>query len=133
MIHTLQVSRIEHGVRAIEDQTLMSELVRAAITLDICPTSKVKLRVVKDIAVHPIRPLHRRIRVTVGTDNPMILGCTLTSELRQLVDWCGFSFQDLAQLQRNAFRVARISAPDREAMLAEIAAVMTRFANPGGN
>lgn len=124
---TLQVTRIEHGVRAIEDEQLMARLVDQAITLDMCPTSNVKLRVVENAAAHPIRRFHERgVRVTVSTDNPTILGCSLTDELYSLVHELGFAPSDLADLQRNAFRVALVTPAERAGILAEIDTVSAR-------
>jgi adenosine deaminase len=121
IMDTLQLTRIEHGVTAIEDEGLIARLVSQAITLDMCPTSNLKLRVVDDLAAYPIRQFHQRgIRVTVNTDNPTILGCSLSDELHLLVDCFGFSRHDLAQLQSNAFQVALIPAATRAQLLAEV-------------
>jgi adenosine deaminase len=99
----------------------MARLVNQAITLDMCPTSNLKLRVVDDLAAYPIKQFHQRgIRVTVNTDNPTILGCSLTDELHLLVHCFGFSLHDLAQLQSNAFQIALIPAVRRAELLAEV-------------
>jgi adenosine deaminase len=121
IIDTLQLNRIEHGVRAIEDEALMARLAAETITLDMCPTSNIKLRVVEDIEAYPIRQFYERsIRVTVSTDNPTILGCSLSDELQLLVEQWGFAFRDLIQLQRNAFEVALIHPAKRAEILAEL-------------
>jgi len=121
IIDALQLTRIEHGVAAMEDEALMARLAAEAITLDLCPTSNLKLGVVKEMAAYPIRQFHERgIRVTVSTDNPTILGCSLSDELQLLLDQWGFSFRDLAQLQRNAFEVALIHPAKRAEILAEL-------------
>lgn len=120
-LDTLQVTRIEHGIRAIEDDGLMSRLAAQAITLDLCPTSNIKLRVVEDEVAYPIKQFHQRgIRITVSTDNPTILGCSLTGELNLLAEHFGFSLHDLAQLQANAFQAALIPAARRAELLAEL-------------
>lgn len=120
VIDTLQLTRIEHGVTAIEDQRLMSRLASEAITLDLCPTSNIKLRVA-DRDVYPIRQFHRQgVRVTVSTDNPTILGCSLNGELHLLMEHFGFSLSDLVQLQTNAFQAALIPASTRAKLLAEL-------------
>ena len=127
VIDTLQLTRIEHGVRAVEDEGLVSRLATEAITLDMCPTSNIKLRVVEDMAAHPIRQFHERgIRVTVNTDNPAVLGCSLTSELHLLAERFGFSLRDLARLQNNALQVALMPAAKRAAILAELDDVVAR-------
>ncbi len=121
----LGVRRIEHGVRAIEDDVLVARLAAEAITLDVCPWSNVRLRVVPDLARHPIRRLHERgVRVTLNTDDPTVFGRSLTEELVSLVDDLGFSPTEAARLQANAFAVAAMPAAARAAVLDEIDALV---------
>lgn len=120
-IDVLRLRRVEHGVTAVRDEQLMAKLAAEAITLDMCPTSNVKLRVVAHASAHPIGQFHRRgIPVTVSTDNPTILGCSLSDELHLLVGVLGFSLRDVVQLQVNAFRVAAVSEPTRVGIMAEL-------------
>jgi adenosine deaminase len=124
----LGVRRIEHGVRAIEDEAVLARLAAESVTLDLCPWSNVKLRVTSDLATHPIRRLHARgLRVTVSTDDPTVFGRSLSEEIVSLVDDHRLSLGDIASLQANAFSAAHMPAADRDAILAEIAA-LTRAA-----
>jgi adenine deaminase len=121
----LGVQRIEHGVRAIEDDALVDRLAAEGVTLDTSPWSNVRLRVVGDLATHPIRRLHARgVRLTVSTDDPTVFGRSLTQELAGLVDTCGLSAAELAGLQVNAFEVAALPPEARTAVLREIAALV---------
>lgn len=133
-IDTLRLRRVEHGVAAAGDEQLLAKLLAEAVTLDMCPTSNVKLGVISDAGVHPIGGFHRRgIRVTVSTDNPTILGCRLTDELHLLAGVLGFSMGDLVQVQRNAFQVARLPEATRIAILAELEAFLAQAdPNPTG-
>ena len=129
-LHHLQVARIEHGATAIQDEDLLARLAGEGVTLDMCPSSNLKLRVIEDIAMHPIRQFHERgIRVTVNTDDPTIFGCTLTSELQLLAEKLCFSADHLAQLQVNAFQAAKMPPAKREAVLAEIEGLLARTGN----
>jgi adenosine deaminase len=120
----LGVTRIEHGVRAAEDDALVDRLAAEGVTLDICPWSNVRLRVVKSLAAHPIRRLHERgVRLTINTDDPTVFGRTLSEELTSLVEDLGFTPADLARFQANAFAVAAIPAAMRAALLAELTAL----------
>jgi len=111
----LQVTRLEHGVRAIEDEILMQRLVDDKITLDMAPTSNVRLQVVESLEVYPIKQfLDQGIAVTLNTDDPAIFNCTLNSECLAVVEHCGVTLADLAQMQKNAFAVADISDDMRQ-------------------
>jgi len=127
----LGVPRIEHGVRAIEDEALVERLAAEGVTLDVCPWSNVRLRVVRDLVAHPIRQLHERgVRLTVNTDDPTVFGRTLSQEIVSLVDDLGFSLAEVARLQANAFAVAAMPAVARDAALGEIEA-LAREIGPG--
>jgi len=90
-IELLGVERIDHGIRAIEDPHLVTELARTGVPLDICPTSNVRLGVAPSIDSHPIEALRRAgVRVSVNTDDPLLFGTTVTSEYAicaQRFDW----------------------------------------------
>ena len=131
VLDLLGVRRIEHGVRAAEDPALVDRLAAEGITLDVCPWSNVRLRVVPDLASHPIRRLHERgVRMTINTDDPTVFGRTLSQEIVSLVDDLGFSLAEVARLQANAFAVAAMPAAARAVALGEIEA-LAREIEPG--
>ncbi|GAB0116846.1 adenosine deaminase [Acidisoma sp. 7E03] len=90
-IHYLGVQRIDHGVRAVEDPLLMDELRQMGLPLDLTPTSNVLLGLYPSYAQHPIERLRRHgIPVSVGTDDPALLGTTLVEEYARVAeafDW----------------------------------------------
>src|ERR1700720_2478630 len=53
-LDTLGARRIQHGVRAAEDPSLLARLAAEEVCLDVCPTSNVQLRVVPNFAQHPL-------------------------------------------------------------------------------
>ena len=127
----LGVRRIEHGVRAVEDDRVVARLATEGITLDVCPWSNVRQRVVTDLPSHPIRRLHASgVRMTLNTDDPTVFGRTLSEEIVSLIDDLGFSPAEAASLQTNAFAVAAMPSSTRAAVLEEIAG-LAREIEPG--
>jgi adenine deaminase len=62
----LKVSRIDHGVRCIEDPNLTARLAADGIPLTVCPLSNVKLRVFESIEKHNLKQLlDRGLCVTI--------------------------------------------------------------------
>ena len=53
-----------------------------------------------------------------------VFGRSLTQEIALLVDECGLSLADVARFQTTAFEAARMPAADRDAILAEIDALV---------
>ncbi len=83
----LQVQRIDHGVRCVEDPALVSELARRQIPLTVCPLSNVKLCVYPDMASHRLpQLLHAGLCVTVNSDDPAYFGGYVGENYRALFD-----------------------------------------------
>ncbi|MCI0712324.1 MAG: adenosine deaminase [Chloroflexi bacterium] len=120
-IDVLNLSRIEHGTLAQGDDALIEKFIEEDITLDMCPTSNVKLCVVDSLAAHPIGEFLRRgVRVTCSTDDPPLFNISLSDELRLLVEHQQFTPRELAQLQINAFEAAILPEETRRELIAEV-------------
>jgi adenosine deaminase len=100
----LAVDRIDHGNRALEDEGLVARLVRAGMTLTVCPLSNLKLCVVDQLAAHPLkRMLDLGLRVTVNSDDPAYFGGYLGENWLATAKALGLGRADLAELARNSF------------------------------
>ncbi|MDG1206299.1 MAG: adenosine deaminase, partial [Pseudomonadales bacterium] len=70
-LNSLNVARIDHGVRCLEDDELVAQLVRDQTPLTVCPLSNVRLCVVDEMKDHPILTmLDKGLLVTVNSDDP---------------------------------------------------------------
>jgi adenosine deaminase len=99
----LPVTRISHGVRAIEDPALVSELVEREIVLEVCPTSNVATRVYPSYADHPLGALRDAgVRVTLASDDPPYFGATIAGEYAVARERFGFDEDELVGLTRVA-------------------------------
>jgi adenosine deaminase len=102
-IELLGADRIDHGVRAIEDPTLVKLLVDRQIPLGICPTSNLTLGVYPSIEDHPIDRLRPAgVAVSINTDDPVLLGASLVSEYALCSQAFGWSDDDLRALARTS-------------------------------
>jgi adenosine deaminase len=71
----LKVLRIDHGVQAIHDQSLIARLAKERTPLTVCPLSNLKLCVYGDLSLHPIkRLLDLGLCVTINSDDPAYFG-----------------------------------------------------------
>ncbi|MBV8537011.1 MAG: adenosine deaminase, partial [Alphaproteobacteria bacterium] len=67
----LEVARIDHGVRSLEDDALVKRLAADQVPLTVCPLSNLRLHVVSALAEHPLkRMLAAGLVVTVNSDDP---------------------------------------------------------------
>lgn len=103
----LKITRIEHGVRAVEDPVLVERLVREKIGLDVCPISNLKLQVVPSMDSHPIRQLFDAgVLVTINSDDPFFFGNSLSEEYYAIVEDLNFTRSELVRLAKNGFELA---------------------------
>jgi adenosine deaminase len=124
VIEELNVRRVQHGVRAVEDPSVISLLLEIDATLDICPISNVKLQVVPSMDRHPVRQLFDAgIRCTINTDDPFSFGNTLTDEYEALGTHLGFSERELIKVARNGFEVGSMTAEIRHGACRELDAL----------
>lgn len=106
-VEVLGVTRVQHGVRAIEDPAVVRLCAERGVTFDVCPLSNVGLRVVPSLEAHPLRRLlDAGIRCTLSTDDPLCFGNSLDEEYLAVSHALGFSRRELARLARNGFEVA---------------------------
>ncbi len=127
VLDAMQVKRIQHGVRSIEDPSLVERLVEERIILDVCPISNLKLGVVPSLREHPIAELMEAgVLCTVSTDDPISFGNRLAHEYAALHRELHFDFARLGEVAANGFRSADIPDAEKQRWLAEIDSVVQR-------
>ena len=103
-LDVLDVDRIDHGNRALEDDALVERLVQAGMTLTVCPLSNLRLRVVDDLKHHPLkRMLDAGIRATVNSDDPAYFGGYVNDNFRAVTEGLDLTPAEVVRLARNAF------------------------------
>jgi len=86
-----------------------------------CPSSNIQTGAAKSLAEHPIGLLTTlRFRVTVNTDNRLMSGCSMTSELADLAHTFGYGWADLQWFTVNAMKSAFIGFDERLALINDV-------------
>ncbi|MGD1066535.1 MAG: adenosine deaminase, partial [Vulcanimicrobiaceae bacterium] len=120
-LDALHVSRIDHGVRSLEDPRLVARLRDERIPLTVCPFSNVKLRVVDTLADHPLaRMLEAGLVATVNSDDPAYFGGYVGENFDGVAQALGLGTGDLVTLARNSFEASFLDGPLRSAYLARL-------------
>jgi len=108
----LQIDRLDHGNRVLEDPALVQRLVESQMTLTVCPLSNLKLRVVKEVSVHPLKKmLALGLRATVNSDDPAYFGGYLNDNYVAVAAGLGLSRDEVIQLAKNSFLGSFLDGP----------------------
>ncbi len=106
-IEILGPDRIGHGVRAVEDASVVQMLVSRGIPLEVCPTSNVATGVVASMREHPLRRLYDAgALVTLNSDDGAFFGTDLRHEALMAVQCLGLTHGDLLAMAVTAARAA---------------------------
>jgi adenosine deaminase len=116
----LGAERIGHGVRAMEDESLVSFLAENSIGVEANLTSNVQTSTVTDLRSHPLkRMLERDLLVTINTDDPGVSAIDLPHELDVAAPAAGLSAEQIKTAQLNAVKTAFIAADEKASLLHE--------------
>jgi adenosine deaminase len=117
----LKASRIDHGVRCIEDPRLVGKLVDEQIPLTVCPLSNVKLGVFRSLAEHTLKKLlDLGLCVTVNSDDPAYLGGYVAENFQAAQAALNLSRHDVHRLVRNSFQASFLDSEERHTFVAEL-------------
>jgi adenosine deaminase len=110
----LQVDRIDHGNRSLEDPDLVERLAHLQMPLTVCPQSNLRLAVVRDMADHPIRKmLDLGLKATVNSDDPAYFGGYINDNFNALVDAVDLQEDEIITLVRNGFEASFLPDEDK--------------------
>jgi adenosine deaminase len=120
-LDVLKVSRVDHGVRSLEDPALVARLRDERIPLTVCPLSNVKLRVFDTLRDHSLgRMLEAGLVATVNSDDPAYFGGYIGDNYAAVAEALDLPPNALTTLARNSFEASFIDARARAAYLARV-------------
>lgn len=126
----LGVHRIDHGVRAIEDDDVVHRLVEENTTLNVCVSSNCR-RMYPDIGAHPIGPLlEAGVPVTLNTDDPAPLFNSLTEEFVLVAGHFDWSLGDAATITRTAIAASFCTDATKAALTARLDEALAALSYP---
>ena len=121
-LNELGARRIGHGVKAIEDSTLMDYLRDNRIGIESCLTSNIQTSTVNDLTKHPLKQfLDHGILASINTDDPAVEGIEIEYEYAVAAPQAGLSQADMEKAQANALEIAYLSDADKQALKTKVA------------
>ncbi len=114
-LNLLEVTRIDHGVRCLEDDALIKHLITERIPLTVCPLSNIKLKVFNSMEQHNIVTLLRKgLCVTINSDDPAYFGGYMTDNFFAVTNAHAMNKTEIAQFTLNAIYASFISDSKKE-------------------
>ena len=121
-VEMLRVSRVDHGVRCVEDESLMDALIESKMPLTVCPLSNIKLCVFDAMEQHNIVDLLRKgVAVTINSDDPAYFGGYMTDNFMAVSNAHPMTKSELAQFTINAINASFISEALKAKYRAQVA------------
>ncbi|WP_372383874.1 adenosine deaminase [Vibrio sp. BS-M-Sm-2] len=117
----LGITRIDHGVRCVEDEELMEQLIAKRTPLTVCPLSNTKLKVFDTMQEHNIVELLRKgLCVTINSDDPAYFGGYMNNNFLAVANAHPVTHQELAQFSINAIEASFISPHAKEDLITQV-------------
>ncbi len=107
--------RIGHGIRILDSDLAINEVIKNGITLEVCPTSNVDTKVVSSYENHPVKKMYdKKIKITINTDDRTVSNVTLSSEYKKLKTHFNFTRNDLLKMNLNAVDASFMSVEEKK-------------------
>lgn len=124
----LNVDRIDHGNRSLEDPLLVSRLAEEQIALTVCPLSNLKLCVVSSLRNHPMRTmLEQGLLATINSDDPSYFGGYVNENYIQLAKALELDHEAMVKCAKNSFTGSFLKPEVVERFHIEIDDYVSRF------
>lgn len=121
----LKVSRIDHGVRCVEDPGLVQRLATEQTPLTVCPLSNVKLCVFESIEQHNLKQLLEfGLCATVNSDDPAYFGGYVNENLIAIQQALKLTRDDILRLVRNSFAATFLAPTEKRRLVDELQGYM---------
>jgi len=119
-IRLLGAGRIGHGVRAMEDPSLVDFMLEKRIGIEANLTSNVQTSTVANLAVHPLgEMINYGLLASINTDDPGVSAIDLPYEYENAAPSAGLSAEQIRQAQRNALETAFLAPSEKMTLLAK--------------
>jgi adenine deaminase len=123
-INLLKVSRIDHGVRSIEDEKLLQKIIADKMALTVCPLSNLKLCVFRKLEDHNLKKLLQLgVKVTINSDDPAYFGGYMNQNYLETAEALDLSLEELKSLAINSFEASFLPEAQKQHWIREIKAL----------
>lgn len=121
----LDVCRIDHGNRCLDDDKLVARLVKEQMPLTLCPLSNVELKVVQDLKDYPlIQMMEKGLLVTIHSDDPAYFGGYMNENFFGVAESLGMNKEQIAALAINGFKASWLAEDEKAKWIGQIESLL---------
>ncbi|OFY87368.1 MAG: adenosine deaminase [Bacteroidetes bacterium RIFCSPLOWO2_12_FULL_35_15] len=120
-LNLLNIARIDHGNRCLEDEALVEELVKRQMALTLCPLSNLELKVIQEMHHHPLNTMiDKGLLVTINSDDPAYFGGYMNENYYGIAKALDLSKEQIYQLAKNSFNASFLDEETKKEMIAKV-------------
>ena len=106
-LNLLNIDRLDHGNRCLEDEKLVDELASRRMGLTVCPLSNLKLCVVDDLKDHPLKTmLSKGVKPSINSDDPAYFGGHMNANYLATAEALNMTRKELAEVAKISFETS---------------------------
>ena len=112
--------RIGHGIKSIEDDSVIKDLVEKGITLEVCPKSNLDTKTISKYEDLPLKDFIKKgVKISINTDDMTVSNTTLKQEYETLAR-LGFNEENLQEFAINSINCSFASDKIKQYLLSLI-------------
>ena len=120
-VNLLNVNRIDHGNKSLDDDNLVKNLVISKTPLTVCPLSNIRLKNVDKIENHPIKTmLDNGLVASINSDDPAYFGGYMNDNYLAVTNALNLSEEDLYQLTLNSFNSTFLEIDEKAELVSKL-------------
>ena len=120
-LNLLNVVRVDHGNRCLDDEKLVELLISKKIGLTLCPLSNLELKVIQKMEEHPVlNMLEKGLLATIHSDDPAYFGGYMNENYYETAKALHLKKDHLMRLAVNAFEVSWLSKEEKKNRISEV-------------
>ncbi len=127
-LNLLNVCRIDHGNRCLDDAKLVEHLSETQIPLTLCPLSNLELKVVADLKAYPlVEMMDKGLMVTLNSDDPAYFGGYMNENFWAVTQALDLNKEQIATLAKNGFIASWLTDKEKEKLILAIEEYAYKF------
>lgn len=124
----LNVCRIDHGNRCLDDNQLVDRLVKEQMALTLCPLSNMELKVINRLEEHPLLIMMKKgLLATIHSDDPAYFGGYMNENFFGVANALNMNKRQIADLAINGFKASWLAEVDKAHWINEIERIFQEF------